>query len=213
MTMRDAEVFAARVDALVASGNAIPVKRDGGSYARFGPFQGWRTQVLSWLGRTIGAEDVYCREFGRLTDRTGEHNLRAGIAVLESLASDARAGYLDDLREQVAAAVFTDLLDMAQHLVEESFKDPAASLTGAVLEDSLRRMLVKRGVALRPGVNLNELNDMCVKHGAYGRVAQGQVNGWRVIRNATDHGNFDEYTLADVRSMLQGVRDFLAAQA
>ena len=65
---------------------------------------------------------------------------------LRALKEDLANGYLFDLRTLVAAEVFTDLLDMAEHLVENGYQHPASSLTGAVLEDGMREMCRRHGV-------------------------------------------------------------------
>ena len=53
---------------------------------------------------------------------------------------------LVNFRSLVQAEVFADFLDMAEHLLGETYKDAAAVLLGAVLEDSLRKIAGAKGV-------------------------------------------------------------------
>ena len=46
--------------------------------------------------------------------------------------------------------------------------------------------------------------------GVYTRLVQERVSVWVDVRSNADHGNFDEYTEADVRDMLRDVPEFLS---
>ena len=100
---------------------------------------------------------------------------------------------------------------MAEHLLESDYKDPAASLCGAVLEDGLRKIAMKKGIKIKSNNDLNSLNDKCANGGVYNRLIQKKIKVWIEIRNKADHGQFNEYSEKDVQEMLKGVRDFLAA--
>ncbi|MCC6537712.1 MAG: hypothetical protein IT162_09200 [Bryobacterales bacterium] len=55
------------------------------------------------------------------------------IGVLSSLRADLRAGHLVSLQELVHAEVFSDSLEMADHLVDTGYKDAAAVIAGSSL--------------------------------------------------------------------------------
>ena len=69
-------------------------------------------------------------------------SVNVGFGVLEAAQSDLESGMMGRLDTLVAADIFTDFLEMATHLIENGYKDPAASLTGAVLEGGLRKIAV-----------------------------------------------------------------------
>ena len=98
---------------------------------------------------------------------------------------------------------------MADHLLECGYKDPAASLCGAVLEDGLRQIASNAGVNLKSKENLSSLNHRCADAGIYNRLTQKKIQVWGDVRNNADHGKFNEYTEQDVQEMLKGVRQFL----
>jgi hypothetical protein len=110
----------------------------------------------------------------------------------------------------VIADVFSDFLDMATELLEHGYKDPAASLVGAVLERGLRDIAKANGIEVRSRDDLTSLANRLAEKGAFNRLTQKTLNVWIAIRNHADHGEFDEYTLDDVRNMLAGVRTFLS---
>lgn len=76
----------------------------------------------------------------------------------------------------IEAEVFSDFLEMAQHLLDSGYKDPAASLAGAVLEDGLRRVGSAASVPFKKSDGLNVLNTALAKAGVYNRLAQSKVD-------------------------------------
>lgn len=61
---------------------------------------------------------------------------------------DLGFGYLaTGLRELVHAERFVDFLQMGKHLPTHGYTDPAAVLVGGVLEERLRQLCRKNGVA------------------------------------------------------------------
>lgn len=122
---------------------------------------------------------------------------------------DLVGGYLFNVRTLVAAEVFSDFLEMAQHLLDNGYKDPAASLTGAVLEDGLRRVCTKHTISTTG--DLSSQNTKLGDASVYNRLMQKRVAVWIAVRNHADHGQFSEYTEADVRQMLSGVTELLSA--
>ena len=99
---------------------------------------------------------------------------------------------------------------MVEHLLEHGYKDPAASLCGAVLEQGLRRIATNRGFRVRERDDLSALNRKLASKGVYKRLVQKRLGVWTDVRNAADHGRFTEYSKEDVAEMRQGVSTFLA---
>jgi hypothetical protein len=118
---------------------------------------------------------------------------------------------LTGIRDLVSAEIFSDFLDMAKHLHESGYKDPAASLTGAVLEDGLRRIAQSKNVTVKQTDNLNSLNQRLAASEIYTRVQQKSIAAWTEIRNNADHGHFERYSQQHVSDMIRGVEAFLAS--
>jgi hypothetical protein len=116
---------------------------------------------------------------------------------------------LISFRKLVTAEVFSDFLDMAEHLLANGYKDPSASLIGAVLEIGLRD--IASGNELKVGArdDLTALNNRLAEAAVYSRLVQKSINVWIAIRNYADHGQFEQYAAEDVKSMHTGVREFL----
>jgi hypothetical protein len=175
----------------------------------------WRAQCLTFLSDVLGSSHTYAVEFVRSVSHAAggivlDTWVTVGLGVLDALREDLTNGYLVNYKELVSAEVFTDLLEQAEHLLEHAYKDPAASLSGAVLEDGLRRIAALRGIAAKKGNGLSALNENCAKANVYNRLTQKRIQVWTEIRNKADHGHFGEYTDSDVREMVAGIRAFLS---
>jgi hypothetical protein len=136
------------------------------------------------------------------------------VGILRGVQQDIRSGLLRDLRRLIQAEVFADYLEMAEHLLNEGYKDAAAVLLGATLEDSLRKVAITRSIETasvtgKP-LTIDPLNVALAKDGAYGPLVQKQVTTWANLRNDAAHGRFDKYDEQQVRQMLIFVQKFCA---
>lgn len=175
-----------------------------------GFFAQWRTQSLALLTNLLGAGHTYVVNFESEVDGGFTDHVKAGIGILGAVQQDLRDGFLTDVRTLVSADVFTDFLAMADHLLDRDYKDPAASLCGAVLEQGLRRIATNRGVKVREKDDLSTLNQKLAAKDVYTRLVQKRLEVWTGVRNAADHGRFSDYSMSDVREMHAGVSSFLA---
>lgn len=175
-----------------------------------GVFAQWRTQCLALLTNLLGAGHTYVVSFKGDVNMGRIQNVKAGIGILRAVQHDLRDGFLTDVRTLVSANVFTDFLAMAEHLLDQEYKDPAASLCGAVLERGLRQIATNRGVKVREKDGLNSLNQKLAAKNVYTSLVQSRLVVWTRVRNAADHGKFSEYEVSDVREMHSGVSSFLA---
>lgn len=215
--MNTSQRFKARIERLLTKGRSVlathrpnPPNVIGFPTLDYGAFAEWRTQSLSLLMNLLGPEHVYVASFEQTVEKGFTSNVESGIGILTAVGEDLEDGYLTDVRTLVSAEVFTDFLDMVEHLLEHGYKDPAASLCGAVLEQGLRRIAANSSVRVRERDDLSSLNQKLAAKGIYTRLVQKRLAVWTDVRNAADHGNFSEYSKADVEDMHAGVSSFLA---
>ncbi|HXM17887.1 MAG TPA: hypothetical protein VN934_03655 [Candidatus Tumulicola sp.] len=173
-------------------------------------FNGWRTQVQSYLINLVGPDHIYYINFNQVTGSAYKFSVKSGLAIMRSLSEDLQKGFLTRVEDLVSAAVFGDFLDMASHLLDNGYKDAAASLIGAVLENGLRRVAVNNAIKVSSRDDLSALNNKCATNNVYTRSEQQQVQSWATLRNDADHGHFSKYLLEDVKRMLTDVRRILA---
>jgi hypothetical protein len=211
-----------QLDGLIAKGEAVPERADGQQWMSGGrrvepqPFAEWRSQSLAFARSILRDNHAYLLELERVTEPTITNNNQdpqtdqreSGVGVLRAIREDVANGYLSDFRSLIAAEVFTDFLDMAEHLLGAGYHHAAASLAGAVLEDSLRRELTARGA--KATGNLESMNQIALDQEVYGPPVFKQVKVWIDIRNDADHGNWDRVEAERVESMVRDVPGFLA---
>jgi hypothetical protein len=177
----------------------------------YGAFIGWQARCLSFLTRHLPKDDPYLERFRCAVTGSHPYDVEAGLEILRALQEEIEGGYLRSFRALVQADLFADFLEMAQHLLQNRYKDPAALLTGAVLEEGLRQIALAKGLTVKHKDNLSSLNQRCADAKVYDRLMQKKLEVWIQIRNNAAHGKFSEYGEQDVREMLEGVRGFLAA--
>ena len=194
-----------RLDGLIDAGSRLRYDGTGESYA---VFAGWSVRAKVALETLLGSDHTYLNEFVGYCDFNA--GPRAAVEILSSLRSDIENGYLRRTANIISAEVFGDFLEMAEHLLDQGYKDPAASLCGAVLEDGLRRIAGNHDIKVTSKDDLNSLKDKCAQKGIFNNLIRQQITAWTTLRNSADHGKFVEYTSEPVRLMIEGVRSFLA---
>lgn len=180
-------------------------------------FHQFRASALTFLNQLFGKKHFLTKDFNEQVFQATVENLEIGIGMMKSVQVDLENGHLDSARSLITGEVFSDFLDMAEHLLEEDYKDPAAVLTGGVLEDHLRKLCQSHNIDSKEekvGKTVprksDRLNSDLAKSGAYGKQDLKMVTGWLNLRNHAAHGEYDKYTQEEVRIMLMGVRDFVS---
>lgn len=163
----------------------------------------------------------YVKNIGKSSVLGGPEGLRRSINALKGILKALRLayanGYLKSFSELVHAEIFSDFLDMADHLLESGFKDPAAVICGSVLEEHLRKLSTKNGIdTFKPdGITSKKadtLNADLSTSAAYSILDQKNVTAWLDMRNKAAHGRYGEYTKDQVSLTVQSVRDFITRQ-
>lgn len=184
-------------------------------------FAKWATSCLNLLERVFGKDGSHYRNFVKIHEKCEPlvypvpfERIRG---ILEAAKEDFEGGYLFKLESLVTAEVFADFLEMADHLLSEGYKDPAAVLIGGVLEEHLRKLCTSNGVDVawtdakgttRPK-KADRMNADLARQGVYNKLDQKNVTAWLDLRNKAAHGHYDQYTQGQVELMSSGVRDFV----
>jgi hypothetical protein len=136
------------------------------------------------------------------------------IGVLKALRVAYENDYLQSVQELVHADVFGDFLEMADHLLEQGYKDPAAVIAGSVLEEHLRKLAANVGIVIVQGngspKKANLLNDELTASDVYSKLDQKSVTAWLDLRNKAAHGRYSDYTNDQAVLMMQSVRNFIS---
>jgi hypothetical protein len=202
---------------LIAKGEAIVGTSYKSNYDRRVHDVAFRTSGLSYLKNLLGPEHDYYIQFKDKTQSGSFLHTAVGVEILKALQSDLDDEWLFEFKSLVAAELFTDFLDMSEHLISEGYKDAAAVMIGSTLESHLKQLCDKHSIDIT-FINGKEevkpkkadvLNaDLC-KANVYKKLDQKQVTAWLDLRNKAAHGEYSEYEIEQVQQMYNGVLSFI----
>lgn len=186
-----------------------------------GPGHARATEITEFLVSTIDRftlhGSTYRDKLAQLREKENKsypgYTIPFLVGLLRSLRSEIEAGYLVRISGLIQAETFTDFLSMAEHLLDEGYKDPAAVLGGSVLEQHLRALCKASDIeVMQPDGRWKKadfLNAELVKGEVYTKLTQKNVTSWLGLRNEAAHGNYNDYEKANVRLMLDGIALFM----
>ena len=179
------------------------------------------TRVRTTIVRITGENSHYYKDFEAIEKRPVYYGqkLVLSIGVLSALKSDLENDYLQSLSNLIHADVFSNYIEMAEHLLKEGYKDPAAVLIGSTLEAHIRELCNRNEIETILTNNKNEIipkkadtmNSDLVKSNIYSSIQQKQITAWLGIRNSAAHGKYEEYSMEQVSLMLQGILNFISS--
>lgn len=180
-------------------------------------FSKWFSQTATCLTDIFGEDHSYTKNFKSTCSRPNMPNVDGGIGILTAAKEDIDNGHLNGLFGIISSEIFSDFLEMADHLLQEKYKDPAAIVIGISLEVHLKGLCKKNGIDTfiidhngntkhKKASILN--SDLC-KAGIYNKLEEKLVTAWLDLRNKAAHGQFVEYTIDQVNNMYLSVTDFI----
>lgn len=138
------------------------------------------------------------------------------VGALRALREDYQKGFLVKIESMIQGDLFADFLEMAKYLLDNKYKDPAAVIIGAVLEEQLRIMCSTNNIPVTQNnkpIKAESMNTELTKATVTSKLDQKSITAWLDLRNKAAHGRFSEYTVDQVKLMYQGVQDFIVRMA
>lgn len=190
----------------------------GGRYVDSGKANGFKAASLSFIERVYGKDHSYYDSFNTSVDGYYPSDIESGLEILSSIGQEMEGDWLFTLKGLVAAELFADFLEMADHLLELGYKDPAAVIIGSVLEEHLRQLCSANSIDIEfennEGILIpkkaDRLNSDLAKENVYSKLDQKAVTMWLDLRNKAAHGEYEEYTSEQVTNMYSGITEFMA---
>lgn len=104
-----------------------------------------------------------------------------------------------------------DMLQQAEYLLDNGYKDAACVLVGGALESILRSMVENtEGEIVKDG--LKKLNERLHKLSVYDKVTFHQIEAWTDLRNSAAHGDYKQVAKESVKDFLSFTRTFISSQ-
>lgn len=188
----------------------------GDNYVNTELFQEFRVTGLSFFRNTFGEKHPFYKEFDKKVSDTYTYHSEEGRGILKAARQEIEGGWIFTVKGVVSAEIFSDFLEMAEHLLREGYKDPAAVMIGSVLEEHLRQLCGKNSIEvekIREGKSIPKkadlLNSELASASVYNKLDQKSITSWLDLRNNAAHGKYLEYTKEQVDFMFNGVSNFM----
>ncbi len=208
-----------RIDNLVEQGIQVLKTLQKSEYSArqwvdYAKMTGFRTASLSFISQVYGETHSYYTAFDGTTRGSTPNSASAGIEILKAIRDEISGGWLFSIKGLIAAEIFSDFIEMAEHLLTSGYKDPAAVMVGSVLEEHLRQLCIKKGIEVNDNNDkpkkADRLNSDLVKNNIYTKLDLKNVTAWLDLRNKAAHGHYSEYTEDQVTNMMAGVTEFIS---
>lgn len=154
-----------------------------------------------------GTGSIYIDELRQMP--SDSFNVRSFKGVLLAARTDYAQGFIADHKLLISAEVFTDLLVQADVLLDHHYKDAAAVIIRAVLEDGIRRLCEAYKIEAGKRDTIQQLNEKLYKEHVYTALIHKEIIAKAEIGNCAAHARFDQYNDDDVAAFLEFVLRFL----
>lgn len=170
----------------------------------------WSVKAKNLIANSCGEDSQHFKAFEKAQKFTsGDNNfsvLRRLTAVFLAAKEDFEGGYVKSIRSLIQAEVFEDELEQAAELLSSGYVPAAAVISGIVLESKLRSLCLNNNI---PIGKMDKMNVDLTKAGVHNMIAQKKITALAAIRNSAAHGKSNEFTSADVQSMIEEVRRYV----
>lgn len=220
------------LDAMIAHlDEVIEETRDGVVAIHQRELQGAAAQSMHRITRCVAAVECHApagsihrrmvdevmRRFGAQDAGETFEQLRA---IVIALRDDAIAGRLATAEESIRTDVLDDLVGMAERLLADGFKDPAAIIMGTVLAEKLKKLCQINCLSIESvdgdvviPKNVAQMNEALFGFDVYTEQERDLVTNLNDIRLKALKGENASFTNADTAMMLTWLREFLARTA
>jgi hypothetical protein len=176
-----------------------------------------RLRLAGAIERFAPPGSEYMEAVSRTNEYYGASHALAMIelsGVAAALRDDYAAGYLTTVQELVHGELFEDFLEMAEELLNKGYVSAAAVLAGSVLEEHVRKLAGKVGIALRNAkggpVSADTLAVELVKKAAITESERKILVGWYGQRTDAAHGRPEKLIDTEVQKLPASIREFMA---
>jgi uncharacterized protein YutE (UPF0331/DUF86 family) len=171
--------------------------------------------TLSILSKVYGEENQHVKDFMEKNTSYRRHTsdpyqklFNCCIGKLNAVESDIKFGILETIEREVSGEVFSDFIKAAKSSFDEGYKEIAAVLGCAALEDLLKRLAKLNSVEVDDKTMADVVN--ALKRGGIIKGAQTNlISAYVTLRNKTFHAQWDKIENADIKSLIGFTEEML----
>jgi HEPN domain-containing protein len=206
------EIFSKRFDELLSRAETLESKDR----------QQWYSSVLSLLSLAFSKNSVHYARLDEILKNRYEYRHRPSmdllhdheskwedaLSVFKSAKEDFELGFTVNLETTISGEIFGDFVTMAKTSLSNGYKDVAAVLASAALEDALKRFAVLNSLNI-DDKNMTEVINALKTQGLVSGPQKSLLESMPKLRNAALHAEWDKLRAEDVSALIGFVEQFL----
>jgi hypothetical protein len=188
----------------------IPGDSQSSPYVDSQSWQKWTTSVLNILERIFKKDSSHYTNFKYIYDKKGNnlHALREATGVFLAAKEDYENNYLFTLESSLTGELLGDFVTLAKEALTEGYKDVAAVLASAALEDTLKKYATSKGLEVGTK-NMHEVVNALKSEGLVTGAQKSLLDIMPKLRDYAMHANWDKITPAEAGGIIGFVENFL----
>jgi hypothetical protein len=208
------ETYRRRFTELKEQFDALPFRsndgRSSGKYVPAGSWQQWATSAQNLILAVFGESSPHHTNFlAAFRECRGyDYHVNTLKGIFLSAKDDFEGGYVFDVDLRVSGEVFGDFVVLSRHSLSEGYKEVAAVLACAALEDALKRFATVKGLSVSDK-SMQEVIAALKSEGLVSGAQKSLLATMPKIRDYAMHANWGKITEPDVSSVIGFVEQFL----
>jgi hypothetical protein len=180
------------------------------------PWQQWATSAHHLLRASFGESSPHSAHFASTYEYCKKlHGDVSSVAALKGIFLAAKAdyegGYAFKAEALISGEIYGDFVALSKNALTEGYKDVAAVLACAALEDALKRYASMNQLDVSDKV-MQEVVSALKSKGLVGGAQKTLLDAMPKIRDYAMHANWDKITAQDVGSVLGFVEQLLLSK-
>ena len=205
------EIFAKRFSELEKALGNLPFSSEGSSrYVHAGEWRKWATSAQNIILAVYSEQSPHFKNFLKAYEQCdgSEYDVNVLKGIFLSAKEDFDGGYVFNVDLRVSGEVFGDLISLSKQSLSEGYKDVAAVLACAALEDALKRYAEANHVDVS-GKSMQDVINVLKSEGLVSGPQKSILESMPRLRNAAMHAEWNKIDSPDVSSVIGFVEQFL----
>ena len=177
-------------------------------------WEGWATSAQNLIKAVFGEDSPHYGNFEKQMNvcsrtRGRKEDIDTLKEIYKSAKEDFERGCVFNVDLQVSGEVFGDFIVLAKQSLSSGYKDVAAVLAAAALEDSLKRYAKVKGINNIDNQSMSEVINALKSKRLVAGAQKSLLDVMPKIRNSAMHAEWKKISEPDVNSMIGFVEQFL----
>ena len=187
-----------------------PSEYGGAPYAPSSIWLSWATSAESLIKAVFGEKSPYYTNFVDVIKncRGSELSIKTLQGIFLSAKEAFEGGYVFSIELSISGEIFGDFVVLAKQSLAEGYKDVAAVLASAALEDALKRYAKVNGLNV-DGATMAKVISAIKSKGLVSGARKSMLDTMLQIRNYTMHAEWEKVNEPEVNSIIGYVEQFL----